>query len=136
MQEEKFGAETRAEGGGHRVFARFERALFQPLLQDEKNRGAREIADVAENIPGGLCVTFAKAQFFFDIAQQARAARMQNPSFNVFLFAAVAFEEAVHQAANLPADHLGDVFREQNVESRITQVETHGVQRIRERVGL
>src|SRR2546429_1578444 len=50
--------------------------LFRsPFLKDEKNGRAREVPDVAEDVPGRLCVALAQAQLRFHISEQSRAAR-------------------------------------------------------------
>src|SRR5207245_9497912 len=59
LQQQKFRAEARSKRRRHCVFPGLERPLFQPLLQDEKDGGAREVSEVSKNVPGGLRVTLA-----------------------------------------------------------------------------
>src|SRR5262245_52052632 len=74
LQEQEFGAEAGSECGGHRNFIFLERALFQPLLKDKKNRSAREIADVAEDVPRRFGVAIVQSEGLLHIAEQPRAA--------------------------------------------------------------
>src|ERR1700751_942010 len=60
---------------------------------------------------------------------------MQDPAFDVLLRQAVAFGEAGNEALDFGPDHFGNTFVEENMEARIPQVETHGTERIGERVG-
>ena len=61
---------------------------------------------------------------------------MKNPAFDVFLFLAVATEEPVDELADLRADHFRHVLGQQDVKAGIAQVEAHGAERVRKRVGL
>src|ERR1700689_3197034 len=45
-------------------------ALLEPLLKNEENGGAGEIADVGESVPRGLRVGFLKAERDFDVAEK------------------------------------------------------------------
>src|SRR2546429_3773097 len=79
--------------------------LFRsPFLKDEKNGRAREVPDVAEDVPGRLCVALAQAQLRFHISEQSRAARVQDPSLDVLLFPSIALEESLHQPADFSPD--------------------------------
>src|SRR5207237_10814207 len=121
---------------GQGIIAVFEPPLFEPFLKDKKNRGAREIPDVAENIPGRLRVALARAQFRLDVAEQARSTGMQNPAPYRFALSPVTFEKSFDQAANFPADHFGDLFVQNNVESGIAEIKPHRKKRIRKGVRL
>src|ERR1700682_3580371 len=61
---------------------------------------------------------------------------MQDPALDIFTLPAATFEEAIHQAAYFCADHFRDVLGQQNMESGVPQIKTHGAERIREGVGL
>src|SRR5215469_3298594 len=61
---------------------------------------------------------------------------MEDPSFNVFLLSAAAFQEPLDQSADLSADHFGDFFIQNNVETGIAQIKSHGEEGIRKRKGL
>src|ERR1700692_4299108 len=128
LQQQKFRAKTRTKCGGQCVVARLKWPLFQPLLQDEEDCGAGEIADIAENIPRRLRLALRQSQRNFDITKETRAARMQDPALDVFLLQAVALEEAVNKALDFCANHFRKVFGQQDVKSGIAQVEAHGAE--------
>ena len=48
---------------------------------------------------------------------------------------AVALKESLYESLDFRADHLRNVFGQQDVEAGIAQIEAHGAQRIREGVG-
>ena len=81
------------------IVAGLQRALFEPLLENEEDGGAGEIADVAEDVPGRLRLAFRQAERDFDVSEKARAAGMQDPALDVLLRQAVAVEEAVDETA-------------------------------------
>jgi hypothetical protein len=117
------------------VFAGFQRALFQPLLKNKEDGGAGKVADVPENVPGRLRVALAETELLFHRAQQARAARVQNPSFNLFAFLAVPIQKPVDELLDALANHFRHVFVENDVESGITQIKSHRAQRVWKGVG-
>jgi len=43
------------------VFTRFQGAFFQPLLKNKEDRGAGKVANVPEDVPGGLGVALAQS---------------------------------------------------------------------------
>ena len=59
---------------------------------------------------------------------------MQNPALDLLALPAVAVEEALHQPADLSADHFRNIFCQQDVESGIAQIKAHRSQRIGKRV--
>src|SRR5260221_12482879 len=107
------------------MFTRLQWALLQPFLKNKEDSSAGKVADVAEDIPGRLGVALAETQLFFHRAQQAGAARMQNPSFDFFALLAIAVQEAVHKLLDAFANHFGDVFVEDELEARVEQLEDH-----------
>jgi hypothetical protein len=105
-------------------------------VQDEQDRRAREIAVLAQHFPGNARVTFGQAELLFDIREQLLPSGMQQECGDVAPIEAMASQEAVDEAGNLLADQLGNVLREDDVESGVTEIETHRVQRLRKRIGL
>src|SRR5260370_7544771 len=61
---------------------------------------------------------------------------MQYPALDLLALPAVAIEEALHQPADLCANHFRNILCQQDVESGIAQIESHGAQRIGKRVSL
>lgn len=135
MKQQEFGGEARTESSGYGVFAGRQGALLEPFLKDEENGGAGEIADVAEDVPGRLGVALTETELLLDVAEEASAAGVEDPAFDVLTGFAVALEEAVDEIVNAFADHLRDVFGEEDVESGITEVEAHGAEGIGEGIG-
>ena len=117
------------------MFAGGEGSLLEPLLKNKENSSARKVADVAENVPGRLCITLAETELLFDVAQKARAAGMEDPALDVFATLPVALEETVYEVLNLGTNHFRDVFGEKDVETGVAEIETHSTERVRECVG-
>src|SRR5271165_1465372 len=69
LKQQEFSAEAWPKSRGHSVFTGLEGTLLQPFLENKENRGAGEIADVTQDVPRRLGITFAKAQFLFYIAE-------------------------------------------------------------------
>src|SRR5262249_17735823 len=126
--------ESRTKCPGERQITGLKRPLFEPFLEDKEDGRARKVADVAENVPRRLSVLVRQAERLLYVRKQSRTARMQNPTLNLILRQAAAFEKAIHKFAHAGADHFRYVFRKQNMEARIAQVKAHGIKRIRERV--
>src|SRR5262249_12177312 len=128
--------EARAKRRGERIVPGLERTLLKPLLKNEQDGGAGEVAYISKYVPGRLGVLFVQTHGRLDVAEQARATGVQDPALDVLASLAVSREKPVDQSCDLPADQLGNIFREQDVEAGIAQVEAHGAERVRERVGL
>ena len=61
---------------------------------------------------------------------------MQNPALDLLALPAVAIEETLHQPADLSPDHFRDIFCQQDMESGIAEIKSHGAQRIGKRISL
>src|SRR5260370_41413447 len=57
---------------------------------------------------------------------------MQYPPFDLLALPPVAIEEALQEPADLSADHFRNILCQQDVESGVAQVKSHGPQRIGE----
>src|SRR6266567_2255499 len=136
LEKQKFGAEAGTERCGKRDVVFLKRSLFEPFLQDKKNRGAGKISDGAQNIPRGLRVAFAEAEFLLDVAQQTRATGMQNPTANRVARLAVTRQETINKSFDFCANHFRHIFRKKDVKAGILQIEPHCAKGIREGVGL
>src|SRR5260370_8489035 len=84
---------------------------------------------------GRLRLAFCKAEGCLHISEQARASGMQNPSLYVLKFPSVPLEKSINESADSLTDHFRNIFGEQDVETRIAEVEAHGAQRIGKREG-
>ncbi len=125
MQKQKLRAEAGPERSGERVVTWFQGPLFQPFLKDKEDRSARQVAYIAQDIPGRLGLALGKAESDFDISEEARSTGVENPAFDILKFLAVALEKSVNQFADFFADHFRDVLGEQDVKAGIAKVETH-----------
>src|SRR4029077_17987406 len=99
------------------------------------DRRAGQISDISKNVPGWLSVAFAQAELRLDVSEQPRSARMQNPALDLLALPAVAVEETLYQPADLSADHFRNILCQQDEESGIAQIKSHGAQRIGKRIG-
>src|SRR5208337_232979 len=129
---QEFSAEARTKGARQGIFAGLEGAFLKPLLKNEEDGGAGKVADIPEDVPGRLGIALAKAEFFLDVAEKARAAGMKDPTLDVALDSAATREEIVDQTLDFGANHLWHVLGEKNVEAGIAEIEAHGAQGIRE----
>src|SRR6202022_5125466 len=95
LEQQKLRAETGPESSSQRMLTRLQWTLFQPFLKDKENGRARQVAYIAEDVPGGLRLAFRKPESYLDIAQQARAPGMQYPSLDILKLFAVALKKSV-----------------------------------------
>src|SRR5690349_23406047 len=117
LQEQQLGAEYGAERRREPVLPRVHLPRRQPLVQDEQDRRAREIAVLPEHFPGNARVAFAQAELLLDVREQLLPSGMQQECGDVASIEAVASQEAVDEPGNLLADQLGNALRADDVES-------------------
>jgi hypothetical protein len=71
-----------------------------------------------------------QAELGFDVAQQAGAARMQNPSFDILALFSAALQKSIDQLVDFRANHFRHILGQQDVKSGIPQVKAHGAERV------
>src|SRR5450631_2867681 len=77
LQEQHLGREAGAERGQDSVSVRGRLPLGEPLVKHEKHRGARLVAEVAQDLPRRLGVVAPQTQLLLDERQDLSPARVE-----------------------------------------------------------
>src|SRR3954468_1133945 len=123
LQEQHLGREAGAERGQDAVRVGRWMSFGELLVQHEQHRGARLVAEVAQDLPRQLGVVAPQAELLLDVGQDLPPARMEHEAGELFRRQLALADQRPDQARDLALDETRDILGEHGMKAVVLQIE-------------